>query len=448
MIIDIPSQVNKALEILSAAGFEAYVVGGAVRDALMGRPVNDWDITTSALPQETEKLFEDYRVIETGIKHGTVTVIIDGEHIEITTFRIDGDYSDNRRPDSVEFTCDVTLDLSRRDFTCNAIAYSPLKGFVDPFGGIEDINNKIVRCVGEADRRFNEDGLRILRALRFSLTLGFTLDSETSSAIHRNRGLLANISSERIVSELCKMLPFTDAEFLDEYSDIIFEIIPELKAEKGCAQNHERHIYDVWYHSCKAAEYSPPDAEIRLAMLLHDIGKPSCKSTDENGVDHFYSHAHAGAGITRGIMNRLKVSNRMKNRIIALVEYHGFMPEQFSDKTMRKYIGTLGTEIMEDLFAVREADIRAQNPAFAEEALGQNEAGRKRYEEIISRENCFGIKDLAINGADLIAMGIPEGTALGRILNTLFDDVISDRVLNEKTALAERAKELYNDGNS
>ena len=448
MIIDIPLQVNKALEILSSGGFDAYVVGGAVRDALMGRKVSDWDVTTSAMPHETEKLFEEYKVIETGIKHGTVTVIIDSVHIEITTFRIDGDYSDNRRPDSVVFTDDITEDLSRRDFTCNAIAYSPSKGFTDPFGGLDDINCRVIRCVGNPDKRFNEDGLRILRALRFSRTLGFDLDKQTSEAIHKNAGLLKNISSERIVAELCKILPCADAEFLDEYSDIIFEIIPELKTAKGCRQNHIRHIYDVWMHSCKSVEYSPADAEVRFAMLLHDAGKPSCKTTDKNGVDHFYGHSDTGAEIARRVMNRLKVSNRMKNRIVTLVKYHGIMPETFSDKTIRKYIGSLGEETLKDLRAVREADLRAQNPDFLEEGLAEIETGFGRIERILSEEKCFGIKDLSVNGSDLIALGIPEGTAVGALLNSLFDEVISDKLENKKESLLSRAKELYEYGNS
>ncbi len=446
MIIEIPSQVNKALSILSAAGYEAYVVGGAVRDAVMGRPVNDWDVTTSAMPQETEAAFEGFKVIETGIKHGTVTVIIDSCHIEITTFRIDGGYSDNRHPDYVEFTDDITLDLSRRDFTCNAVAYSPEKGFKDPFGGVEDIKNGVIRCVGEPDIRFHEDGLRILRALRFSRTLGFDIDAGTAQSIHRCVHLLSNISSERIMAELLRMIPYCGMDFLDEYSDVIFEIIPELKSEKGCAQNHERHIYDVWLHSCRAVEASPADAEIRLAALLHDIGKPSCKSTDENGVDHFYSHGKAGAAITADIMNRLKTSGRLKRKIVNLIEYHDFLPEKISDKTFRKYIGILGEETIRALFAIREADIRAQNPAFLEEGLRANEEGMRRFEEILSRENCFKISDLAAKGGELIAAGLPQGPAIGKIHLALFDEVISGTLPNEKEALINRAKELYENG--
>jgi tRNA nucleotidyltransferase (CCA-adding enzyme) len=448
MIIDIPLQVNNALDILSSAGFEAYVVGGAVRDAVMGRKVNDWDIAASSLPAQTEKAFESFKVIETGMKHGTVTVIINGFHIEITTFRIDGDYSDNRRPDSVSFTDDITKDLSRRDFTCNAVAYSPSAGFIDPFGGLEDINKKIIRCVGDPGTRFREDGLRILRALRFSRTLGFDIDPLTADAIHENAGLLKNISSERTVAEMCKLLPFAGADFLDEYSDIIFEIIPELKAEKGCRQNHIRHIYDVWMHSCKTVENSPSDAEIRFAALLHDIGKPACKTTDENGVDHFYGHADTGAEITRDVMNRLKVSNRMKNHIITLVRYHGFTPEGFTDKTFRKYIGTLGEETIKDLFALREADIRAQSPAFHEESLKLNKAGYDKFLSLLSQEKCFKISDLNINGTELIGLGIQQGAVIGKILSSLFDEVISDKLPNNKDALSKRAKELYDNGNS
>ena len=448
MIIEIPSQVNTALQILSANGYEAYVVGGAVRNCLMGLTAADWDVTTSALPEQTKEAFSDYKVIETGIKHGTVTVIIDSFHVEITTFRVDGEYSDNRRPDFVKFTSSLTDDLSRRDFTCNAIAYSPLCGFKDPFGGMKDIESKLLRCVGEPDERFGEDALRILRALRFSRTLGFEIDPALSESIHKNVSLLSNISYERITAELFKTLPNASAAFLNEYSDVIFQIIPELKAEKGCEQNHERHIYDVWRHTCVSVENCPPDPGIRLAALLHDIGKPSCKTTDENGVDHFCGHEQAGAEIARAVLNRMKVSNAVKNKTLTLVEHHSMMPEKMSKKSLRKYIGSLGEETMRDIFALREADLKAQNPAFIDQTLKEAGEGVKNFEEALAGVKCFKITDLEVNGSELISEGIESGPALGKILSRLFDEVISDGLENKKDVLIKRAKEIYEDGNS
>ena len=448
MIIEIPSQVNIALEILSRGGYDAYVVGGGVRDALLGKDPKDWDITTSALPEKTEELFREYRVIETGIKHGTVTVIIDSMHLEITTFRKDGEYLDSRHPVSVDFTDDITADLSRRDFTCNAIAYNPVKGLKDPFNGALDIKNKIIRCVGNPDKRFNEDALRIMRALRFSRTLGFYIDGETALSIHSNAHLLDNISRERIFSELLEMLKEADAAFLNEYRDVLFRIIPQLESEYGCLQNHERHLYDVWMHSCISVENCPHKALLRLAALLHDIGKPSCKTTDDSGTDHFYGHDSAGAEMVREIMSELKSSNKIRDYVSSLVGHHGFVPDMISKKTYKKYLAKYGEEWLRDLFLLREADIRAQNPAFAEESLESNKAGLEIVDEIVNEKPCLTVNDLAVNGKDLIESGIPPSPEMGNIFKTLLDEVLSEKLANEKEALLKRAEEIYNDRNS
>ncbi|MCQ2481469.1 MAG: CCA tRNA nucleotidyltransferase [Clostridia bacterium] len=448
MIIKIPPQVNTALEILSAKGFDAYVVGGAVRDAIMGLEPDDFDITTSALPQETAKAFEGCRIIETGIKHGTVTVIVDDMPIEITTYRIDKDYKDNRHPESVEFTDNINLDLARRDFTVNAIAYNPKAGFVDPYGGLDDIKDEIIRCVGDPDTRFNEDGLRILRALRFAAQKQFKIDETTAISIHKNRQLLDNISKERIYAELIKMLPGVTKDFLLEYSDVIFQIIPELKKEKGCKQNNPYHIYDVWEHTSVTVENATPDPEIRLAMLLHDIGKPVCKTTDENGTDHFYGHEKVSAEIAEQVLINLKVSNATRQRVKTLVELHGFIPHIISKKTYRKYIGTYGADLVKDLFDVRYADICGQNPVYLQERIEQNKQGLDIVNELTEKENCFTINNLAVGGKDLIREGIEASPRMGQILSTLFDEVISDKLKNEKSALINRAKELNINGNS
>ena len=443
MVIKIPPQVNRAVEILQSNGHTAYVVGGAVRDALMGKEPHDWDITTSALPEETLDAFKDFRTIETGLKHGTVTVIVNGETLEITTYRIEKDYSDNRHPDKVEFTDRVEDDLSRRDFTVNAIAYSPARGFADPFGGQEDIKKEIIRCVGEADKRFGEDALRILRALRFSSVLGFEIEKETSESIHRNFSLLANISAERIFVELSKLLCGKDAgRILREYEDVIFFVMPELRAMKDCGQNHERHIFDVWGHTVAAVENIDPIPELRFAMLFHDSGKPECKTTDENGVDHFYSHGKISKKIAHDILVRLKTSVKFRNHVCSLVEYHDFLPDKISRKTYKKYIGKLGIDVVKQLFKVRTADVRAQNPKFHAQSLNENEIGLKTLYEIENESACFSISDLAVSGKDLAAIGIEPSPEMGRILKILLDEVMDEKLKNTPQALLERAAQL------
>lgn len=443
MKYEIPGRVSFALSKLNEAGYSAYVVGGAVRDMIMGRDADDWDITTSALPKETEEVFKDNRIIESGLKHGTVTVRIDHENIEITTFRIEKGYSDRRRPDEVMFTSDLEADLSRRDFTCNAIAYNPNEGVVDRFGGMDDIENKIIRCVGEPDKRFNEDALRILRALRFSSTLGFEIEKNTAESIFRNYELLSFVSRERIFTELTKLLCGKDAgRILRDYSEVIFFVLPSLKEMKGCLQNHERHIFDVWGHTVKAVESVPPFPEYRYAMLFHDCGKPYVKTTDEKGIDHFYSHGDKSRELTFEAMTSLKTSKAFREKVCTLVQYHDFVPDKISKKTYGRYIGSLGEETVRQLFVIREADIRAQNPVFLDEGLKQNEAGLRIVNELVEEKTCFNISDLAVDGRDLIDIGFDSSPALGNVLKILFDEVADNKIANEKNALSQRAKEL------
>ena len=444
MVIKIPPQVNTVIEILNANGHSAYVVGGACRDLIMGKEAHDWDVTTSALPEETAAAFADYRVIETGIKHGTVTVIVDSMSIEITTYRIESGYSANRHPDSVSFTDRVEDDLSRRDFTVNAIAFSPSNGMVDPFGGQNDIERKLIRCVGDPDKRFGEDALRIIRALRFSSVLGFGIDKETEESIRRNYKSLSNISVERIFTEFSKLLCGKDAgRILTQFSEVVFHIMPELEPMKGCLQNHERHVYDVWGHTVAAVEAVKPEAHLRFAMLLHDSGKPSVKFTDEKGVDHFYSHAKVSRKIADGILSRLKTSNKFRNSVCNLVEYHDFLPDKISRKTYKKYIAKLGKETVRELFYIREADIRAQNPVFLNEGLDANDIGLRVLEEIEAENACFRIADLAVSGKDLAAAEIPSSPEMGRLLEALLDEVMGDKLKNEKDSLLKRAEEIY-----
>lgn len=443
MVINIPPQVNRAIEILNRRGHSAFVVGGAVRDILMGAPAHDWDIATSSPPEETLEAFSDFRTIETGLKHGTVTVIIDGMNLEITTFRIERGYSDNRHPDSVYFSRRIDDDLSRRDFTVNAIAYSPQTGFTDPFGGRKDIEQGIIRCVGNADKRFGEDALRILRALRFSSTLGFEIADDTAESIHKNFALLEHISAERIFSEMSKLLCGKNAgKILREFDDVIFFIMPELAPMKNCAQNHERHIYDVWNHTAAAVESVSPVPELRFAMLLHDSGKPQCKTTDENGTDHFYSHGKVSRGIAFDILTRLKSSVRFRDKVCALVEFHDFVPDKISKKTYKKYIPELGLDTVKELFEIRKADISAQNPKFLAEGLLSNEAGEKIIAEIEESEACLKLTDLAIGGRELAALGFEPSPEMGRVLNTLLDEVMEEKLENTKDSLINRAMQL------
>lgn len=443
MVIKIPPQVNRAIEILQNNKHSAYVVGGAVRDVLMGHEAHDWDITTSALPEETLAAFKDFRTIEMGLKHGTVTVIIDGMSLEITTFRIERGYSDNRHPDKVDFTNRVEDDLSRRDFTVNAIAYSPQSGFVDPFDGKTDIKKGIIRCVGEPDKRFGEDALRILRALRFSATLGFDIELKTAESIHKNYKLLKNISVERIFVELSKLICGKEAgRILRDFEDVIFFVLPELELMKSCSQNHERHIFDVWGHTIAAVESIEPTPDLRFAMLFHDLGKPHCKTTDEKGIDHFYSHGKTSKKIAFDTLTRLKTSTKFKNHVCDLVEYHDFLPDKISKKTYKKYISLLGINTVKELFSVRAADISAQNPKYRAESLRENEIGLKMLEEIEKEAACLSISDLAIGGKELAALGVKPSPEMGRILEALLEEVMEEKIENTKEALEGRALQL------
>ncbi len=442
-MIKIPSQVNRALKILNGNGYSAYVVGGAVRDAFMGRDADDWDITTSALPEEILNAFNGFRVIETGIKHGTVTVIIDDMSIEITTYRVDGGYSDNRHPDSVRFTDRIEEDLMRRDFTVNAVAVSSDGEIVDPFGGRNDIENRLISCVGEPDKRFGEDALRILRALRFSSVLDFKIDEKTVKSIHDNKKLLKNVSCERIFSELCKLLCGQAVErILTDFSDVIFEIFPELEPMENCVQNNPYHVYDVWTHAVKSVAAVAPETELRLAMLFHDSGKPHTRTTDENGIDHFYNHAEISCRIAESSLATMKASKRIRERVLIYVEYHDFWPHMISKKTFRRYIAEFGMDAVKALFEVRRADSAAHAPHVYEPALKENEIGLKIIEEIEKEDSCFKIKDLAINGKDLEKSGVEPSPLMGEVLKKLFNEVIDDRIENEKEALLKRASEL------
>jgi len=444
MKITVPCAVNLILETLQSAGFEAFIVGGCVRDMLMGREPHDFDVTTSARPEQVREVFEGLvlpdgraaKVFDTGIKHGTVTVLARGEPVEVTTFRVEGGYSDGRHPDFVEFTGSLEEDLARRDFTMNALAWNPESGLADFFGGQQDIEAGCIRAVGNPDQRFREDALRILRAIRFASVLGFEIEPETEQAMEDNKHLLAKISAERIREELTKLLTGPGAgRIVLKYADIIGQVIPELLAMKGFDQRNPHHIYDVLEHSTTAIDQIRPEPHLRWAALLHDIGKPETFTVDEGGTGHFYGHAARSEEMARLIMCRLRFDNETAGRVVSLVKYHDLQIE-LTTKAVKRVLNRLGEETFRDLILVKRADNLAQSPEFADRQQYYEQL-EELLERIISENQCFSIRDMAIDGNDLIAMGITDGRTIGQTLKAALEDIIDGRIANEKEALLE-----------
>lgn len=433
--MQISSKAKIVINALADAGFSAYVVGGCVRDYFLGNQTSDTDITTSAKPCEVEKILadENIKVVETGLKHGTVTAVIDKTPLEITTFRADGEYRDSRHPQNVEFVADIEQDLKRRDFTVNAMAYNDERGLVDLFGGREDIENRIIRTVGEPDARFKEDALRIMRALRFSSVLGFEIEEKTKKSIFDNMYLLENISAERIFSELSKLLCGKNVlNVLDEFRQVIGVIIPQLIPSFNCAQNTPWHTYTVYEHIIHSVDFAPCDPVIRLTMLLHDIGKPSVKRTDENGRDHFKTHADAGEKIAAEVLSKLKVSNNIYNKVTTLIKYHQSV-ENVNDVKIKHWFNKIGEEYTLSLFDVRIADLKAHNLG-KKEVLFEIERLMSLEEEakmIIKRREPYKISELAVNGHDLISLGF-SGRDIGDKLSEILTLVMDGRLKNTK----------------
>ena len=438
--ITLPMPVARALSILEACGYEAYVVGGCVRDSLLGRTPNDWDVTTNATPKEMKACFTNFRVIETGIRHGTLTVIIDGMQLEITTYRNDGEYLDNRHPVQVTFSKHIEDDLSRRDFTVNAMAYHPTKGLVDLFGGREDLQNRVVRAVGDAKTRFEEDGLRILRAIRFASVLDFDIAKDTAKAVHSCRNLLSGIAAERIRDEFCKLVCGRGAvRILREYIDVIAVFLPELGRCVGFEQNTKYHCFDVFEHTLQALALCENDDLItRLGILLHDIGKPLCYTEDEQG-GHFKGHAPIGVEITREILLRLRFDNETIHRMERLVEWHD-IPLSAEKKRVKRLLQKLSDADILRLLEIKRCDRLAHAPDFREMPPELAEIPSV-IDEIRAEDACLSLRTLAVDGADLMELGVPEGKRIGEILHTLLDDVIEERLPNKKEALLQAAKE-------
>ena len=446
MNIRIPENVQYLIDTLESHGFEAYAVGGCVRDGLMGAVPKDWDICTPARPQQTARLFAAHPMHNAGIQHGTVSVILDHQPYEITTYRVDGGYSDHRRPDAVSFVGSLREDLSRRDFTVNAMAYHPRRGLVDPFGGEADLRAKIIRCVGDADGRFREDALRVMRALRFAATLGFSIEPGTSEAIFRNQDLLRSIAAERIAAELSRLLTGDGVQaVLLDYAPVLGVVIPEINAMTGFEQNNRYHHLDVWRHTAAAvaaaAGRGPDDTVLRLAVLLHDIAKPSCY-TETDGVGRFHGHQKAGAVMAGDILRRLRYDNRTVRAVTRLVLYHD-APIPSGGKGVKRWLNRLGEDLFRLLLEVKKADVQAHAPWCRAELLAELGRASDTLEEVMAQRQCFQLKDLAVNGRDLIALGVPEGAAIGGVLGQLMELVLDERLENERESLLEAARRVY-----
>lgn len=445
MTMDMPKNVDIAINLLQSAGFEAYAVGGCVRDSLLGKTPNDWDITTSAKPEDMKSVFADFHCIDTGIKHGTVTVVIDGEPLEITTFRLDGEYEDNRHPKSVTFTSNLGADLGRRDFTVNAMAYSKKTGTVDLFGGQNDLKNKIIRCVGDPDRRFNEDALRILRALRFASALDFEIEEKTAQSLLKNRALLGNISEERIAKELLKLVCGKGAKrILTDFALVLFEILPELQPMYKNSHDNPHHCYDIYEHTLIAVDSIDSEPTLRFAMLLHDCGKPAVKKFDENGVAHFYGHQRISAEISAQILARLKVSNKFRDEILFLVSNHDRWELYENTEKMPRYLSKFGLDGVLNLLKVMRADVLAQSPEYRYR-LDQIADAEETAKNLAAQKPCLSLSELQINGRTLMDIGIPQGRKLGAVLAQLLDEVIDGVTKNTQEALTTRAREIYSE---
>lgn len=450
----LPDNIYIVLCMLRDAGYSSYVVGGCCRDYILGLQPNDYDVATSATPEQTLDVFKDFKTIPTGIKHGTITVMIGDTHVECTTFRLDGEYTDKRRPDGVAFLSNIEDDLMRRDFCMNAIAYNPWDGFIDPFDGIKDISNRVVRCVGRAENRFNEDALRILRAMRFAAQLGFKIEEETSKAIHNQKHLLDKISKERIQSELCKILMsrFGGNKILDEYSDVLCQIIPDIEPIIGFDPKDRWNCYNVWEHTMKSMNRlymnGEEDADIitRLALLFHDIGKPHCEEKcDEHGFRVYNDNPQISAKMVYKILRDLKFSNEIVGYVTQLISYRCVSFDDYiSIADLKRLLNKLGEKQLFRLLFLEECNVRYGMVLM----LTQNRRGcaidAAYYDarNIIEDGACYSLKHLAINGNDLIEIGFEQGKEVGQVLSMLLDMVIDGQIKNNKNILVDTAKTI------
>jgi len=436
-----PKNIENAFSILEDSSVKAFVVGGAVRDIIMGKVPTDYDMAAQCLPDELLSSFSGHPYYDNSIRFGTLNVITEGGIVEITCCRKETGYTDRRRPDSIEFCADIKKDLCRRDFTVNAMAMDREGNVIDLFGGRTDIENKVIRAVGDADVRFSEDALRIMRAIRFASTLGFEIEENTKKAIHKNVHLLKDISQERIFEELIKLIMGDFAtEVLLEYSDVICEIIPELSPAVGFDQKNPHHIYTVYEHIARSVGACPKDKNIRLCMLFHDIAKPLMYTEDEKGIGHFKGHPEKSTEMAKDILSRLHCDSETVKRVCTLIKYHDTRPSA-TRKSLLKYLSRVGFEDAKLLIDVRRADLSAQSPLYHDQFEYLSESERI-IEELRKEGACISVSQLRINGGDLIDMGIPAGPQIGEILKELLKKVISGCIDNEREALISAAKEV------
>ena len=440
MQIQLPEKVEYIIHTLEEAGYEAYVVGGCVRDSLLGREPDDWDITTSARPHQVKAVFP--RTIDTGIQHGTVTVMMGKDGFEVTTYRIDGEYEDSRHPKEVIFTANLVEDLKRRDFTINAFAYNDRSGIVDAFDGMTDLKNGIIRCVGEAKERFTEDALRMMRAVRFSAQLGYSIEEKTREAIIELAPNLKNISAERIQVELVKLLKSPHPDYLREAYELGMTkvILPEFDKAMETPQNNPHHLYNVGEHMLHTLLHVRPERSLRIAALLHDIAKPDTEEIDSEGISHFHGHAQLGEEKAESILRRLKFDNDTMNRVKKYVKYHDYKIEA-TPRAVRRALNKIGKEYFEQVLEIKQADMLAQSMYQREEKEENLKQVRALYEEILQKEECVSLKDLALTGKDLMELGVPQGKQVGAILQRLLEDVLENPEHNTREYLTDFVKQ-------
>ena len=441
-IFHIPENISALMLRLEAAGYPSVIVGGCVRDSLLGQTPHDWDLATAATPNEMKTVLSDFRLLETGIRHGTLTALCGDTPVEITTFRKDGSYGDSRHPDTVIFTRSLQDDLARRDFTVNAMAYSPRTGLTDLFGGQEDLKKQTLRCVGEPQRRFSEDALRIARAMRFSAVLGFTIEPKTAQAMLALRDRLQFVARERLAQELKRLLTGQDAaRVLGEFAPIVAEIIAELSPCMTQQQHNPHHFGTVWEHTLAALDHAKPELPVRLAVLLHDVAKPRCFSMDENGVGHFYGHAAVSSKMAGEICRNLRLDNALRERVMCLVRYHDG-PIIGNEKLLRRRLRQLGEEAFFQLLEVQKADTCGLAEPYPSQRLPLLEETEQLARKILAEGACFSMKQLAISGKDLIAAGVQPGPEMGRILKRLLEAVSEGEIDNNLDNLLNFAQQI------
>ena len=435
----LPQSVLSCISRIKTAGFDAYAVGGCVRDSLLGRTPNDYDLCTNATPGQICQIFSDHTLVRAGEKHGTIGVVVDKEVLEITTFRTEGGYQDSRHPDWVKFVPTVEEDLSRRDFTVNAMAYAPDRGYVDPWGGQKDLQDQILRAVGDPTTRFTEDALRILRGVRFAVRFQLTPDPATEQAMTALAPALDKIAKERIFDELCNLLPTLTAQDLLRFQAILGQVIPELIPSFGFQQHTPHHIYDVFTHTAYVVEAAPKDLALRWAALLHDIGKPQAFYQDEDGKGHFPSHAKYSAQMAEDILYRLKAPTALRERVVLLIAQH-MTPLVPDKRLLRRRLSQHGEEVVRQMLALQYADFGSKGTGTPQEeaVFAQIE---DCLQELLAEDACLQIKDLAVNGKDLMALGFAPDPTLGKCLQYLLDQVLDETLPNERSALLQAAKE-------